>query len=139
MHKKIKELHKKARVERVSNLSGIYSNLLAKIELETKRTKRVILEDKDVITIINYWVKQMEGLMKVYKGKNLEKYQEAEEELLIYQALLPTPLTEEELREIIVSNSLSTIPKLMKYLSEHYLGRYKAQEAIKILNTTKVG
>jgi len=131
MHKTIKKQHKLARKSKDAFLQGILSVLLADIEKTTKDLKVDWLDDVKVIEKINYWVKQMDKLMNIYKP-NSKAYNQAVEEKKIYLNLLPTQLSKEEIIDIIRNNNLSNIPELMRFFSSNYFGRYNSKEVLQI-------
>ena len=111
---------------RDSVAKGILSIIITKyknLEVEMKAQGKEI-GDKELLSIIQKTLKELadekEGYIKVGNGDMVEVIAKQEE---ILSAFLPKQLTEQEIRDIILSLDDRSVPYVMKYFKEHYAGQ----------------
>ena len=73
------------------------------------------------------------GLIKSYLDKNLEfqnshpnsdVLRSLKQEQAILQQYMPSSLSDDEIKQIITQNSLTSMPNVMKHFKENYFGKY---------------
>ena len=108
---------------------------LAEIE---KRIKNETLTDDDVILVINKVIKELEEEILAFNNAGrLEKVEELTKQKDILAKYLPAQLTEEEIREIINKLDDKSMPSIMKYFKQNYLGKCDMKLVNKIANECK--
>ncbi len=112
--------------EKNSNARTIYSVLINKSmqEIIRKRTTGEELTDVDVINIIQKTIKELteeaENYKKVNHALEVEKINEQKK---IIEKYLPKMLTNEEVKNIILSLEDKSLPFVMKYFKANYNGK----------------
>ena len=107
------------------------------VEIE-KRTKNESLTDDDVILVINKVIKELEEEILAFKNAGrLEKVEELTKQKDILTKYLPAQLTEEEIKEIINKLDDKSMPSIMKYFKQNYLGKCDMKLVNKIANECK--
>lgn len=133
---------KKANIEALknhdSNLRSIYSVLMNKIMLANinARASESELTDVDVIKIIQKTIKELDE-----EAENYKKVGNAEETgkiLLQRKALekyLPTMLSKEKIKEIIMGLDDKTVPSVMRHFKTNYAGQCDMKEVSEVLKS----
>lgn len=107
------------------------------VEIE-KRTKNESLTDDDVLLVINKVIKELDEEILAFKNANrTEKVEELTKQRQILEAYLPAKLTEEEIKEIINSLEDKSMPSIMKYFKQNYLGKCDMKLVNKLANECK--
>ncbi len=104
----------------------IYSVLINKFMLEQikKREKHEEFTDVDAIQILQKSVKELgEELENYKKVNNTEEIENISKQLELVRAYLPKMMSEEEIKEIILSLEDRSIPFVMKYFKTNYAGK----------------
>lgn len=133
---------KKANIEALknhdSNLRSIYSVLMNKIMLANinARASESELTDVDVIKIIQKTIKELDEEAENYK--KVGNAEETEKILLQRKALekyLPTMLSKEKIKEIIVGLDDKTVPSVMRHFKTNYAGQCDMKEVSEVLKS----
>lgn len=94
---------------------------LAKIELSTKGKEIV---DADLLGIIQKTIKELEDERAGYLSvNNTQRVEEIDEQMKTIQSYLPKMLTEEEIKNEILSLEDRSIPSVMKHFKENFAGK----------------
>lgn len=133
---------KKANIEALknhdSNLRSIYSVLMNKIMLANinARASESELTDVDVIKIIQKTIKELDEEAENYK--KVGNAEETEKILLQRKALekyLPTMLSKEKIKEIIMGLEDKTVPSVMRHFKTNYAGQCDMKEVSEVLKS----
>lgn len=132
---------KKANVQAMKDKDTVarsfYSVLLNKVKLEEirKREKGEELVDADIVSILQKTIKELgdekEGYTKV---GNMEEVQNITAQIAIAEKYLPKMMSDEEIREVILSLDDKSVPNVMKHFKTNYAGKCemrKVQEVLK--------
>lgn len=94
---------------------------LARIELSTKGKE---IADADLLGIIQKTVKELEDERAGYLSvNNTQRVEEIDEQMKTIQSYLPKMLTEEEIKNEILSLEDRSIPSVMKHFKENFAGK----------------
>ena len=94
---------------------------LAKIELSTKGKE---IADADLLGIIQKTIKELEDERAGYLSvNNTQRVEEIDEQMKTIQSYLPKMLTEEEIKNEILSLEDRSIPSVMKHFKENFAGK----------------
>lgn len=94
---------------------------LAKIELSTKGKE---IADADLLGIIQKTIKELEDERAGYLSvNNTQRVEEIDEQMKTIQSYLPKMLTEEEIKNEILSLEDRSIPSVMKHFKENFVGK----------------
>lgn len=134
---------KKQNIEAMKNKDTIarnlYSVLLNKIKLEEikKRETGAPLTDGDVANILQKLVKELNEEKASYeKAGRSETVAELEKQLSLVEGFMPKMLSQDEIKEIILSLDDKSIPVVMKHFKANYNGQCDmrlVQEVLKSL------
>ena len=134
---------KKSNIEAMKNKDmtarNLYSVLLNKIKLEEikKRESGQELSDADVSNILQKLIKELTEEKESYeKAGRTESVEELSKQLSLVEVFMPKMLSEEEIKDIILSLDDKTIPSVMKHFKMNYNGKCdmrKVQEVLKSL------
>ena len=135
---------KKAQMEALKQKDPLTRSILqivtgkAKLAEIEKRTKNETLTDDDVILVINKVIKELEEEILAFNNAGrLEKVEELTKQKDILAKYLPAQLTEEEIKEIINKLDDKSMPRIMKYFKQNYLGKCDMKLVNKIANECK--
>ncbi|MFA6756088.1 MAG: GatB/YqeY domain-containing protein [Bacilli bacterium] len=82
------------------------------------------LDDKDLISIIQKTVKELEEEKESYeKGGREEQVKNTINQIDVIKGYLPTLLSEEEIKKIILSLPDKSVPTVMKHFKTEYAGK----------------
>ena len=134
----IKKANIQAMKDKDSVARSIYSVIMNKIMLETikKREKGEEVGDADVSNILQKTIKEL-----TEEGENYAKVGNAEEEakikrqIEIASAYLPKMLSNEEIKEIILSLEDKSIPSVMKHFKTNYNGKCDMRAVQEVLKS----
>ena len=105
---------------------GILPVLLNKIMLdaiELKKDGKELL-DSDVERIISKTIKELDDEAELFKkASREEKYNELVAQKNYIQSFLPKQMTEDEIKNVILSLDDKSIPNVMKYFKANYAGK----------------
>lgn len=94
---------------------------LARIELSTKGKE---IADADLLRIIQKTIKELEDERAGYLSvNNTQRVEEIDEQMKTIQSYLPKMLTEEEIKNEILSLEDRSIPSVMKHFKENFAGK----------------
>ncbi len=94
---------------------------LARIELSTKGKE---IADADLLGIIQKTIKELEDERAGYLSvNNTQRVEEIDEQMKTIQSYLPKMLTEEEIKNEILSLEDRSIPSVMKHFKENFAGK----------------
>ena len=132
----IKKANINALKNKDQNARAIYSVVMTKAILETvkKREKEEELTDADVIQIIQKTIKELTDECQSYKNAgNNEQASLVEKQKEILSVYLPKMLSEEEIYNIISSQTDKSIGNIMKYFKQNYAGKVEMSKVGEIL------
>lgn len=119
---------------------GIYSVVLNKLMLETirKREKGEEVVDADVVNILQKTIKELAEEAENYaKVGNPSEAEKIKTQIKIVEKFLPAMLSEEEIKNIILSLPEHSVPTVMKHFKANYNGKCDmrlVQQVLKELN-----
>ncbi len=137
IYEEIKKANIQAMKDKDSVARSIYSVLLNKIKLEEirKRESGTSIEDADIISILQKTIKELNEEKENYlKVGNQEEVENISKHIEIASKYLPQMMSEEEIREVILSLEDKSIPSVMKHFKANYNGKCdmrKVQEVLK--------
>lgn len=115
----IKANYTQARLQRSPHV-GSLSALIGDIEIIGKNEQRETT-DQDCIKVVKKHLNGVEETIMVAAGEKLALL-ELERDML--EAFLPTQLSYNEIRTLVVQNNLTTIKEAQSFFRHHYPGRY---------------
>lgn len=105
---------------------GIYTIIITKynnLEIENK-SKGKEVSDADMLSIIQKTLKELEDERAGHASLGREeKVKELDIQRDLISSYLPKQLSAEEIKTIILTQSLTTIPDIMKYFKTNYSGQ----------------
>lgn len=122
----IKKANIQAMKDKNSVARSIYSVIMNKIMLENikKREKGEEINDADVSNILQKTIKELTEEGENYaKVGNVEEEVKIKRQIEIASAYLPKMLSNEEIKEIILSLDDKSIPSVMKHFKINYNGK----------------
>lgn len=137
LYEEIKKANVQALKDKDAVARSIYSVLLNKIKLEEirKREKGEEIADADISNILQKAIKELEDEKTNYaKVGNEEEVQKISVQIEIASKYLPKMLSDDEIKEIIMSLDDKSIPAVMKHFKQNYNGKCdmrKVQEVLK--------
>ena len=121
---------KKANVQAIKDKDtvarSIYSVLLNKFMLENikKREQGTEITDVDAVQILQKSIKELTEEMENYKKvNNLQEVETISTQIKIVEKYLPKMMSEEEIKQVIISLADKTIPAVMKHFKQNYAGK----------------
>lgn len=117
---------------------SFYSVLLNKIMLENikKREKGGEVDDADISNILQKTIKELEEEKENYnKVGNAEEVANIDTQIEIAKKYLPKMLSNDEIKEIILSLPDKTIPFVMKYFKQNYNGKCDMRNVQEVLKS----
>lgn len=117
---------------------SFYSVLLNKIMLENikKREKGGAVDDADISNILQKTIKELEEEKENYnKVGNAEEVANIDTQIEIAKKYLPKMLSNDEIKEIILSLPDKTIPFVMKYFKQNYNGKCDMRNVQEVLKS----
>ena len=122
----IKKANIQAMKDKDASARAIYSILLNKHLLATveSRTSGKEVDDADMVRIIQKTIKELDEEKENYKRVgNEEEANVIEYEKSLIEKYLPTLLSEEEIKDIILTLEDKTIPSVMRHFKTNYNGK----------------
>ena len=126
LYDEIKKANVQAMKDKNTVARSFYSVLLNKIKLEEirKREKGAEVVDSDIVSIIQKTIYELneekEGYEKV--GNEVE-VQNISTQLEIAKSYMPKMMTNDEIKEVILSLEDRSIPSVMKHFKQNYAGK----------------
>ncbi len=118
---------------------NIYSVLLNKFMLEgiKRRETGKEMQDADYVQILQKTIKELTEEAENYKKVNhFEQVEEIEKQIKLVEGYLPKMMSNEEIKEVILSLDDKTVPNVMKHFKANYAGKCDmrlVQEVLKSL------
>ena len=124
----IEEQIKKANIEAMKNKDTVarafYSVLLNKILLEKIAKGEQALPDADLANLLQKTIKELNEEKENYqKVNNTEEVQKLARQIEIAGAYLPKQLSQEEIKNIILSLEDKSVPSVMKHFKANFNGQ----------------
>lgn len=122
----IKKANIQAMKDKDQKARAIYSVIMNKHLMATvdARTKGKEVSDADMVHIIQKTIKELEEERDNYqKVGNTEEVETIEYEKKLLEKYLPTLLSEDEIKNIIMSLEDKTIPSVMRHFKTNYNGQ----------------
>lgn len=134
---------KKANIQSMKDKDAVarsfYSVLLNKIKLREidKKALGQELEEVDILNILQKMIKELEEEKTNYeKVGNMAEVEKISAQIVIAGGYLPKMMSEEEIKEVILSLDDKSIPSVMKHFKANFNGKCdmkKVQEVLKSL------
>ncbi len=133
---------KKANIEALkkhdNNLRSIYSVLMNKIMLANinARANETELTDVDVVKIIQKTIKELDEEAENYKKVgNTEEFEKIGLQRNALEKYLPTMLSKDKIKEIIMGLDDKTVPSVMRHFKTNYAGQCDMKEVSEVLKS----
>lgn len=127
MYNQIRQERIKAKKERNKIKDELLTYLLGLLENDEKRGFKI--DDERVISLCKKHVTSINENIVRY---NDEQKRVANEEISILEMFIPKQLSAEKLKEILVQNSITSVPDAMKFLKQNYAGLYDGKIASEV-------
>ncbi len=137
IYEEIKKANIQAMKDKDTVARSFYSVLLNKVKLEEirKREKGEEIVDADVVSILQKTIKELADEKEGYsKVGNLEEVENINTQIAIAEKYLPKMMSEEEIKEVILSLADRSVPNVMKHFKSNFAGKCdmrKVQEVLK--------
>ena len=137
LYDEIKKANVQAMKDKDAAARSIYSVVLNKIKLEEirKREKGDEITDADISNILQKSIKELSEEKENYlKVGNNDAAKNTASQIATVEKHLPKMMSDEEIKEVIMSLDDKTIPSVMKYFKTNYNGKCdmrKVQEVLK--------
>ena len=132
---------KKDNVQAIKNKDSvarsIYSVLLNKFMLENikKREQGTEVNDVDAVQILQKTIKELSEECENYKKvNNMAEVENITQQIKLVERYLPQMMSEEEIKQVILSLPDKSIPTVMKHFKSNYAGKCdmrKVQDVLK--------
>ena len=137
---KIRDCQKTARLNKHSELLPIYTTLLGEAIAIGKNKGNRETTDEECVSLIKKFISNLEENIGYIVNSNettismKDKLESINTEMTILKELLPSQLTVDEIKSIFIENSngWDNLGKFMKYMKQHYVGKYDGALAAKI-------
>ena len=126
LSEQIKKANIQAMKDKDTVARSIYSVVLNKIMLENikKREKGEELQDSDVLVLLQKTIKELEEEKINYeKANNSEQVELIAKQIEIVKQYLPTLMSREEIKNIILGLEDKSIGGVMKHFKTNYMGK----------------
>ena len=137
LYDEIKKANIQAMKDKDAVARSFYSVFLNKIKVREidKRASGAELEEADILNILQKTLKELEEEKANYEKAGYgEQVEKIKTQIEIASKYLPKMLSEEEIKEIILSLDDKSIPNVMKHFKANYNGKCdmkKVQEVLK--------
>lgn len=134
---KIRADQLQARKENNKTKATVLTTLIGEAAMIGKNAGNRDTTDDETAKVIVKFVKGIVETQNLTRGVNKDKFNELEVEKQILEAYLPTQLTVDELKEIILTNFTEkpNVGAVMAYLKANYNGLYDGKIASGLVNT----
>ena len=122
----VKKANMQAMKDRDMVARSIYSVLLNKFMLEGIKRRETGKEmvDADYVQILQKTIKELSEEAENYRKVNHQtEVEEIEKQIKIVEGYLPKMMTEEEIKNVILSLDDKSIPNVMKHFKANYAGK----------------
>ena len=134
----IKKANVQAMKDKDTKARSFYSVLLNKIMLENikKREKGQEVDDADISNILQKSIKELEEEKENYaKVGNNEEVENIKYQIELAKRYLPKMLSNDEIKEIILSLEDKSIPNVMKHFKLNYNGKCDMRAVQEVLKS----
>lgn len=134
----IKKANIQAMRDKKANQRAIFSILINKHLQATisLRTSGGNVDDAEMTRILQKTVKELDEEAENYKKVgNITKHAEIMEQKAIVEKFLPSMMSEDEIKKIIISLPDKSIPSVMRYFREHYNGKCEMKTVQDVLRS----
>ena len=134
----IKQANIEALKKHDNNLRSIYSVLMNKIMLANinARSNETELTDVDVVKIIQKTIKELDEEAENYKKVgNTEEFEKIGLQRNALEKYLPTMLSKDKIKEIIMGLDDKTVPSVMRHFKTNYAGQCDMKEVSEVLKS----
>lgn len=137
IYDEIKKANVQAMKDKDSVARSIYSVLLNKIKLEEirKRENGGTIEDADIVAILQKTIKELNDEKENYaKVGNTAEVENILRHIEIASSYLPQMMSDEEIKNVILSLDDKSVPSVMKHFKANYNGKCdmrRVQEVLK--------
>ena len=138
IYEQIKKENIQALKDKNTVARNFYSVLLNKIKLEEirKREKGQSLEDGDILQIIQKTVKELEEEKDNYlKVNNAQEAENISTQIAIAKSYLPSLMSQEEIKNVILSLEDKGIGNVMKHFKANYAGKCDMKTVQEVLKS----
>lgn len=122
----VKKANMQAMKDRDMVARSIYSVLLNKFMLEGIKRRETGKEmvDADYVQILQKTIKELSEEAENYRKVNHQtQVEEIEKQIKLVESYLPKMMTEEEIKNVILSLDDKSIPNVMKHFKANYAGK----------------
>ena len=122
----VKKANMQAMKDRDIVARSIYSVLLNKFMLEGIKRRETGKEmvDADYVQILQKTIKELSEEAENYRKVNHQtQVEEIEKQIKLVESYLPKMMTEEEIKNVILSLDDKSIPNVMKHFKANYAGK----------------
>lgn len=134
----IKKANVQAMKDKDTKARSFYSVLLNKIMLENikKREKGQEVDDADISNILQKSIKELEEEKENYaKVGNSEEVENITYQIELAKKYLPKMLSNDEIKEVILSLDDKSIPNVMKHFKQNYNGKCDMRAVQEVLKS----
>lgn len=138
LYEQIKKANIQAMKDKDNVARSFYSVLLNKIMLENikKREKGAEVDDSDIANILQKTVKELDEEKENYqKVGNSEEVANITRQIELAKSYLPKQLSEQEIKDIILSLEDKSIPSVMKHFKANYNGKCDMKQVQEVLKS----
>lgn len=138
LYEQIKKANIQAMKDKDNVARSFYSVLLNKIMLENikKREKGAEVDDSDIANILQKTVKELDEEKENYqKVGNSEEVANITRQIELAKSYLPKQLSEQEIKNIILSLEDKSIPSVMKHFKANYNGKCDMKQVQEVLKS----
>ena len=121
---------KEARFARDQRSVTFFSTIIGELEGKAKLKKPVsaqIVTDEDVVTYIKKYIQTTKDNMRLTTYEH--EFHDLQEDIDFLSQFVPQALTENQIKDILISNEFENLGQFMAHLKQHYAGRYDGKQA----------
>ena len=119
----------------IKDIISVIKSRAKLLEVE-KRTKNESLTDADMANLIQKLIKELlEAKDNYLKVQNAEEVKNIEEQISFCEKYLPKKLSQDEIKNIILSLDDKSVPNVMKHFKINYAGAVDMRDVQEILKT----
>lgn len=130
---RLKSEMREARLARDTKDVTFFSTIIGELEGKAKLKKPVeaqVVTDEEVIAYAKRYIQT--NLDNIRLAKTIEEVQFLEQENAYLSQFVPDELTENQIKDVILSNEFFNIGQFMQHMKQHYAGRYDGKLATEI-------
>ncbi len=130
----IKKANLMAMKEKNQAKRSAYSSIISRYQLLKTKDPSKEIKDEDVLSLIQKAVKELDEEMDSYqKAGREENVLEIQKQKDALKEFIPAQLSEEEIKEIILSLPDRAVPNVMKHFNANYRGKVDMSLVNKVL------